>query len=352
MKKTFDQTVVNKVTVNFTMVGNDALRDERLSWGAVGLLAYMLSHTGTWQFRSNAMKRPGYGSGRDAVRRMMRELEAAGYLEHTKQRNGKGQLRTVTVVHYPPLSLATPGTETPAPGRPAPGKAAPIEDQLQEDHLQALSEVLRTSGCAGRTLNHIDPKGEDMPRLGEFEEKVQAPRHDEVGRDLPGLKRVRRKRKGESTNPLWTLATYFREETAHQLVRQGKGLTGLVSMNQLQMCKELGNLYDNYGWDTPYLKQVIDQWLKDIRSGTIKMKPGIPAWSIFKTSLDGIIARMEQAERERKVKEAPAGSLTTTNVGERIDRENAVLERHGMGHLKGSARETVAKQLLAEEAMA
>ena len=69
-----DQTIYNDVHVNFTMVGNDALRDERLSWAAVGLLAYMLSHTGTWQFRAQQMKRSGYGSGRDATRRLQRRL--------------------------------------------------------------------------------------------------------------------------------------------------------------------------------------------------------------------------------------------------------------------------------------
>ena len=63
----------------FTAIDNAAVRDEKLSYRARGVLAYLLSHTAAWKFSVARIARAG-NEGREAVRSAILELEAAGYL--------------------------------------------------------------------------------------------------------------------------------------------------------------------------------------------------------------------------------------------------------------------------------
>jgi hypothetical protein len=114
----------------FLMARNDVLRDERLSYRALGLLMHMLSHADGWVFRSIDLARDTHGSGRDAVREMMKELEACGYLHTERRRNADGTFATTTYVYDTPQSWAT--QEAPKPEVPAPVRAASIEDHHQK----------------------------------------------------------------------------------------------------------------------------------------------------------------------------------------------------------------------------
>lgn len=74
-------------TDNFTMIPNAYARDRRLSWGARGLLSWLMSHAASFKVTEELMIAaggPGRGSGRDGVRGMVAELEAAGYLRRDK----------------------------------------------------------------------------------------------------------------------------------------------------------------------------------------------------------------------------------------------------------------------------
>ena len=70
---------------HFTIISNAALRDERLSWKARGLLAYLLSMDTGWEtsIRRLATVAP---DGKSAVETALAELEALGYLERRQQR--------------------------------------------------------------------------------------------------------------------------------------------------------------------------------------------------------------------------------------------------------------------------
>lgn len=64
---------------HFTIVPNAWLRDERLSWKARGLLAYLASHAEGFRVSQNLMMRAAT-DGRDSLLSGLAELEAAGYL--------------------------------------------------------------------------------------------------------------------------------------------------------------------------------------------------------------------------------------------------------------------------------
>src|SRR4051812_34581924 len=63
----------------FLTVANATVQDARLSWGARGLLVYLLSLPDDWDIRVSHLTNQG-DAGRDAVRRMLRELHALGYV--------------------------------------------------------------------------------------------------------------------------------------------------------------------------------------------------------------------------------------------------------------------------------
>jgi len=67
----------------FTIVPNDYLRDNRLSWEARGLLAWLMSHAASFKVTEEGMIGDG-NMGRDGIRRMVRELETHGYLRRDK----------------------------------------------------------------------------------------------------------------------------------------------------------------------------------------------------------------------------------------------------------------------------
>ena len=109
---------------HFTQLRNEVLRDERLSFKALGVLVEILSRPDNWHTRSESLA-AGRREGRDAVRSALAELRAAGYLEHHKLRGPDGRIRTVSVVYDEPKwwnPQVAPETAHPAPDEPASGK--------------------------------------------------------------------------------------------------------------------------------------------------------------------------------------------------------------------------------------
>lgn len=114
-----------RATANYTVLPNRVLRDNRLSWKARGLLAYLLSMPDNW--RTNSAQLAGVGrDGREAVRTGLAELEAAGYLARRRNQDSAGHWSTVTYVYDTPQDAVTNPVEnghvvhTPALGNPTP----------------------------------------------------------------------------------------------------------------------------------------------------------------------------------------------------------------------------------------
>ena len=71
-------------TKNYTMIANGALGDERLSWKARGLLAYLLSKPDNWRVIVAHLVTQG-PDGKTSVMAGLEELETAGYIRRTKR---------------------------------------------------------------------------------------------------------------------------------------------------------------------------------------------------------------------------------------------------------------------------
>jgi len=111
------------VADNFTIISNDHLRDERLSWAARGLLAWLCSHAEGYDITEAAIVAAG-PMKRDGIRTLLRELEGLGYLRRDRRSMIEGG-STVDYVLTDP-TLARVGESDP---RADQGKQPPAKDE-------------------------------------------------------------------------------------------------------------------------------------------------------------------------------------------------------------------------------
>ena len=117
-----------EVTKNYTVMSNRHLRDKNLSLKAKGLLSQMLSLPEDWDYTLKGLALINREKI-DAIREAVRELEQAGYVIRSRERDEKGCLRGTEYVIYeqPQLpksenpTLENPTLENPTLGNPTLG---------------------------------------------------------------------------------------------------------------------------------------------------------------------------------------------------------------------------------------
>ena len=75
---------------NYTIMSNYHLTDPNLSLKAKGLMSYMLSRPDNWDFTIEGLAHQNK-EGADAIARIIRELEAHGYITRSRTRNQAGK---------------------------------------------------------------------------------------------------------------------------------------------------------------------------------------------------------------------------------------------------------------------
>ncbi|MHA4848744.1 helix-turn-helix domain-containing protein [Rhodococcus sp. MSC1_016] len=114
---------------HFTILDNAALGDERLSFRARGVLAFILSKPADWRTSAESLARAAK-EGRDAIRTALRELKDAGYIVYEKIQDPQtGHWSTISTVYELPIDLdetdpqdpVAPRPEKPTSGNPTPG---------------------------------------------------------------------------------------------------------------------------------------------------------------------------------------------------------------------------------------
>lgn len=102
--------IIRRQRVTWTSVDNRIINDTRLGLKPLGLLIYMLSKPNDWQFNQEQLGRT-WDEGREAMRSMMRTLQACGYVRREYAHDEHGRIRTVTIVselpEQPDLFCAT-----------------------------------------------------------------------------------------------------------------------------------------------------------------------------------------------------------------------------------------------------
>ena len=108
-----------KKNTDYTIMANYHLRDKSLSLKAKGLLSQMLSLPEKWDYTLQGL---AYINRKqiDAIRQAVHELERAGYIVRTRERDSLGRLRgsEYTIYEEPQLASDLPALEKPLSENP------------------------------------------------------------------------------------------------------------------------------------------------------------------------------------------------------------------------------------------
>lgn len=209
---------------NFHSMSRALSQDESLSAEAIGVMAYLLSKPDDWEAQPTDVERR-FKIGRDKRRRIVKELEDAGYMERIETRtNGKFDY-SITIHETPlPKHLRTkestridkPSTDEPCTGKPSTVNTSTymIIDR-QETDLQKTEEESTT----------VD--AEKTPRAGKKSPPTQESlqwfsRRDKLIKylkDKLGGKNVGNPEK-ERANALWLVKNYRDNECITELESQ------------------------------------------------------------------------------------------------------------------------------------
>jgi hypothetical protein len=86
---------------NFTILSNEILRDNRLSFRARGILASVLSRPDNWRTSAESLANESK-EGRGAILTALKELETFGYLERIKYQNKQGHWMSDSLIYDKP----------------------------------------------------------------------------------------------------------------------------------------------------------------------------------------------------------------------------------------------------------
>ncbi|PGC59242.1 DNA-binding protein [Bacillus toyonensis] len=112
---------------NYSVINNTGLRDERLSWKAKGILAYILTLPDDWVFYREELATHAK-DGIDSLKSGMKELKEYGYVKRTPIRNDKNKIVSwETVIHEVPQE--EPLADFPPVENP-PVEIPPVENPL------------------------------------------------------------------------------------------------------------------------------------------------------------------------------------------------------------------------------
>ena len=121
----------------YTVMSNHHLRNKELTLKAKGLLSQMLSLPEDWDYTLAGLSHINREKI-DAIREAVRELERAGYIVRSRDRDAKGRLRGADYVIYEQPQLP------PKPGLPTLENPT-LENPTQENPMQLNKEVQRTN---------------------------------------------------------------------------------------------------------------------------------------------------------------------------------------------------------------
>lgn len=136
----------------FYTLNKDISEDTRLSWSARGMLIFLLGKPDNWTVSvSHLIKQTAESarpSSRDAVRNIIAELVAAGYMKADTARSENGKFRGMDYVvcespetdNPAPAKRSIPETDKPSPDEPPPDN----HPLINNDHHQVLIEPTST----------------------------------------------------------------------------------------------------------------------------------------------------------------------------------------------------------------
>ncbi|MFJ2745294.1 hypothetical protein ACIO3O_37185 [Streptomyces sp. NPDC087440] len=176
---------------HYVHIESSTARDVSVSYRALGLLTYLLDQRDDWQVRSEQLSQPEARESRDAVRKTLRELAAAGYyrLERRRFRDGKQAMGTAVSEFSVPQWVADHVTFG--------GKPIPVVEQSD-----GTFKVLYRDGSLGPDgfepgPDNSPPPGLELPEEDDSPEDEPAAPAPKPARKSPARKRTAAKTSGK-----------------------------------------------------------------------------------------------------------------------------------------------------------
>ena len=136
----------------YTVMSNHHLRNKELTLKAKGLLSQMLSLPEDWDYTLAGLSRINREKI-DAIREAVRELERAGYIQRSRERDEKGRLRGADYIIYEkPPNLDLPTLENPTLEKPMQEKPMQEKPTL-ENPMQLNKDISKTDLPKKETSN-------------------------------------------------------------------------------------------------------------------------------------------------------------------------------------------------------
>ncbi len=143
-------------TENYTVLLNETLRDENLSLESVGLLARLLTRPQDWQVHFEALRRENR-LGRDKLRRLLRELEKAGYLVRRRVHRNDGRFVWISELHEKPQTMDAKTVDgNTIDGKAVDGKPADIQS-TDKQNTELKKHTTTTKAAGSQTHDWVMP---------------------------------------------------------------------------------------------------------------------------------------------------------------------------------------------------
>ena len=139
----------------YAQIYKGMLNDAALPWDSKGLIAYLLSKPDGWEVRFADLLRSGT-AGRDALRRMIRDAIALGYMHRERANLDGGRFRWVTLVYeWPGLnphfqgnlpSTAFPSMADPSMVEPSMADPSMVDPSMENPSIYQYISVVTNDG--------------------------------------------------------------------------------------------------------------------------------------------------------------------------------------------------------------
>ena len=208
---------------NFAQISNATLADERLSWKAVGLLAYLLSRPVGWGTTAQELwkSRTHKGEGRDVIYAALKELETFGYLRRARVRGPGGTFTWEQEVYDTPVDNPGDGPTSwnpgdgPLPDDQEPADQEPVcqESTTKKEHQEGSQARM----VGGENPSPVEPV-DNFPPRGPLTRADRCVEHQDdgyVAKPCPACRDAK-----------FLMAAVKRDITARPLPRCGHGVEG------------------------------------------------------------------------------------------------------------------------------
>ena len=149
-------------TRDYTVMSNNHFKDKSLSLKAKGLLSLVLSLPDEWDYTLKGLTTLA-SDGIDSIRRTINELEEAGYIVRSRERNEMGQLKGTEYIIYEQPMSAEPILDSPTlenPTQAFPTQADPTLENPTQLNTKVIKEKRELNTHASNTHSIPFPSGD------------------------------------------------------------------------------------------------------------------------------------------------------------------------------------------------